>query len=190
MEKQKSGLATAGLVLGIIGICISFIPIVNNASFVLGILAIVFSITPLVKKKSKGKAIVAIILGILSIFITLSLQKSWSDSFDDMDGTNTEKVLKQVDIDMGNFEVETDEYGLNETKLTVKITNKTNETKSFSFKIEAVDENGNRISDDTIYANDLTSGQSQNFDIFEYVESEKIDAMKNAKFNIIEASMY
>ena len=30
MEKQKSGLATAGLVLGIIGICISFIPIVNN----------------------------------------------------------------------------------------------------------------------------------------------------------------
>ena len=98
MEKQKSGLATAGLVLGIIGICISFIPIVNNASFVLGILAIVFSITPLVKKKSKGKAIVAIILGILSIFITLSLQKSWSDSFDDMDGTNTEKVLKQVDI--------------------------------------------------------------------------------------------
>ena len=107
-----------------------------------------------------------------------------------MDGTNTEKVLKQVDVDMGNFEVETDEYGFNETKLTVKITNKTNETKSFSFKIEAVDENGNRISDDTIYANDLTSGQSQNFDIFEYVESEKIDAMKNAKFNIIEASMY
>ena len=33
MENKKSGLATAGLVLGIIGICLSFIPIINNAAF-------------------------------------------------------------------------------------------------------------------------------------------------------------
>ena len=38
VENKKSGLATAGLVLGIIGICLSFIPILNNASFFLGIL--------------------------------------------------------------------------------------------------------------------------------------------------------
>ena len=41
-EKKKNGLAKAGMVLGIIGICTSLIPIVNNASFVLGVLAAVF----------------------------------------------------------------------------------------------------------------------------------------------------
>lgn len=30
---KKSGFATAGIVLGIIGICTSFIPIINNLSF-------------------------------------------------------------------------------------------------------------------------------------------------------------
>ena len=31
-ENKKSGLGTAGLVLGIIGVCTSFIPIINNLS--------------------------------------------------------------------------------------------------------------------------------------------------------------
>ena len=43
-EKKKSGLSTAGLVLGIIGICTSFMPIINNLSFVMGVLAIVFGV--------------------------------------------------------------------------------------------------------------------------------------------------
>jgi hypothetical protein len=36
MEKEKTGFATAALVLGIIGVVLSFIPIINNAAFVLG----------------------------------------------------------------------------------------------------------------------------------------------------------
>lgn len=43
-EKKKSGFATAGLVLGIIGICTSFIPILNNISFILGLIGILFGI--------------------------------------------------------------------------------------------------------------------------------------------------
>ena len=81
---KKSGLATAGLVLGIIGICTSFIPIVNNASFILGILAFVFGLIPIIKKNAKGKAIAALILGVLSIVITISLQNSWSNALDDL----------------------------------------------------------------------------------------------------------
>lgn len=67
--KEKSGLATAALVLGIIGICLSFIPILNNVSFVLGILAVIFAVISLAKKKSKGKAIASLILGVLSVVI-------------------------------------------------------------------------------------------------------------------------
>lgn len=193
---KKSGLATAGLVLGIVGICLSFIPILNNASFFLGILALIFGIISLVKKTSKGKSIAAIILGILSIVITLSLQSSWSNALDDLSndldnisGDNTEEVLKYLDINIGNFEVIEDTY-FNDTKLIVKVTNKTNEKKSFSITIEATSSDGTRIDTDYIYANDLLAGQSQSFDLFTYVSDSDLDEMKSAKFNVIEASMY
>lgn len=44
MENNKSGLSVAAMVLGIIGIALSFIPIINNAAFVLGILAFIFGL--------------------------------------------------------------------------------------------------------------------------------------------------
>lgn len=196
-EKTKSGLCTAGLVLGIIGVCTSFIPIINNLSFFLGVLAVIFGLAS-IKRASKGKMIATVILGILAIIITLSAQQSLSDSLDalseDLDtasGENTEQVLaNDVDVVLGDFEVTEGEYGLNETKMTVKVTNKTNETKSFTIQVEATDAEGNRINQDYIYANNLTAGQSQKFDIFQYVESDKIDAMKDATFKVIEASMY
>ena len=135
-ETQKSSLCTAGLVLGIIGVCTSFIPIINNLSFVMGILAVIFGFVS-IKKASKGKMIATVILGILAIIITLSAQKTVSDSLDalseDLDtasGENTEQVLENdVNVEVGDFKVLTDEYGLTDTKLTVKVTNKTNETK-------------------------------------------------------------
>lgn len=196
-ETQKSSLCTAGLVLGIIGACTSFIPIINNLSFVMGILAVIFGLVS-IKKASKGKMIATVILGILAIIITLSAQKTVSDSLDalseDLDtasGENTEQVLaNDVDVVLGNFEATTDEYGLSDTKLTVKVTNKTNETKSFSIQVEAVDANGSRINQDYVYANNLTAGQSQDFDIFQFVSSDQIEAMQNATFNIVEASAY
>ena len=196
-ETQKSGLCTAGLVLGIIGVCTSFIPIINNLSFFLGVLAVIFGLVS-IKKASKGKMIATIILGILSIVITLMMQKATSDtldtisnSIDNMSGGNTEQVLNtEVDVELGDFEVTEGDYGLTNTKLTVTVRNKTNETKSFDIQIEAVDENGNRINQDYIYANNLTAGQSQNFDLFQYVSSDQLDAMKNATFNIVEASSY
>ncbi len=196
-ETQKSSLCTSGLVLGIIGVCTSFIPIINNLSFVMGILAVIFGLVS-IKKAGKGKMIATIILGILAIVITLNAQQSLSDSLDalseDLDtasGENTEQVLaNDVDVVLGDFEATTDEYGLSDTKLTVKITNKTNETKSFSIQVEAVDTDGSRINQDYVYANNLTAGQSQDFDIFQFVSSDQIEAMQNATFNIVEASAY
>lgn len=196
-ETQKSSLCTAGLVLGIIGVCTSIIPIVNNVSFVMGVLAVIFGLVS-IKKAGKGKMIATVILGILAIAITLNSQKAVSDSLDalseDLDtasGENTEQVLaNDVDVALGNFEATTGEYGMTDTKLTVKVTNKTNETKSFNIQVEAVDTNGNRINQDYIYANNLTAGQSQDFDIFQFVSSDQIEAMQNATFNIVEASAY
>lgn len=197
-EKKKSGFATAGLVLGIIGICTSFIPIVNNLSFVLGLIGAIFAIVSLIKKASKGQAITGIILCVLAIVITINSQQALSDSLNEVSanldkatGVSTEEVLaNDTNVELGKFEVTKGSYGITNTKLTVKVTNKTNERKSFSFHIEAIDSNGSRINEDYVYANNLSAGQSQNFDIFTYVSSDKLDAMKNATFKIVEASMY
>ena len=142
--------------------------------------------------------VATVVLGIIAIVITLGAQKTASDaldavsnSLDTATGSNTEEVLaNSVNVELGDFEVTEGEYGLNETKMTVKVTNKTNETKSFTIQVEATDAEGNRINQDYIYANNLTAGQSQKFDTFQYVESDKIDAMKDATFKVIEASMY
>lgn len=198
MEKTKSGFGTASLVLGIIGICTSFIPIVNNLSFLLGLIGGIFAIVSLLKKASKGQAIAGIILCVLAIIITINSQKALADGLNEVSsnlnkatGASTEEILKNdVNVELGNFEVTKGSYGITNTKLTVKVINKTSEKKSFSLHIEAVDSTGTRIDDGYVYANDLGAGQSQNFDIFTLVTSDKVDAMEKATFKIVEASMY
>lgn len=197
-EIKKNGLATAALVLGIIGICTSFIPVINNLSFVLGILAIIFAIVALIQKSGKAKTIISIILGVLAIVITLSVQKSLSDSLDKISndlnkatGSSTEEILaNDADVTMGEFKVTTGDFGLTDTELEVVVKNKTSENKSFSIQVEAVDKNGSRISTDYVYANNLTAGQNQAFKIFNFVESGKLDSMKEATFKIVEISMF
>ena len=140
-EKKKSGFATAGLVLGIIGICTSFIPIVNNLSFVLGAIGVIFAVISLVKKASKGQAIAGVILCVLAIVITINSQKALSDSLNEVSadlnkatGASTEEVLaNDANVELGKFEVTKDSYGITDTKLTVKVTNKTNSELRLSF---------------------------------------------------------
>ena len=200
-EVKKSAFATTGLVVGIIGICLSFIPIVNNAAFVLGVLAVVFSIVAFVKKASVGKSVAAVILGVLAIVITLVMQNVFvkavddafdglSSSFDNITGENTEKITeKYVDVTFGEFEVDKGDF-LTETKLTVTVKNKSDKKQSFSIDIEAVDENGTRIDTDTVYVDGLGAGQSQNFEAFTFITDDKIEKLKNAEFKVYEASMY
>lgn len=197
-QTKKSGFATASLVLGIIGICTSFIPFINNLSFILALIGIIFSVVALIKKSSKGMAIAGIILGVLAIVITINSQKALSEGLNEASnnlnkatGASTEQILKNdVNVELGNFEVKKDKYGLTSTKLNAKVTNKTSETKSFNIQVEAINADGSRIANDYIYVNSLNAGQSQEFNLFEYVESEKLEMMKNATFKIVEVSMY
>lgn len=197
---EKSGLATAGLVLGIIGVCTSFIPIINNLSFVMGILAVIFGILNL-KKTKKGKVIASIILGILAIWMTISSQQALSDSlndlsndlettFNDLDGSNTNDILaNDVDVQIGTFTIEKGDY-YDSTKLPVKITNKSSEMKSFSITIEAVDADGNRIEEGYIMVNDLKPNQSVEETTFTFESDDTIAKLKTATFNVLKISKY
>lgn len=199
-EKKKSGLATSGVVLGIIAICLSFIPILNNASFIMGALATIFGLIIICNKKfKKGKAITALILGVLSIIITLSLQAQWGKALDnlgqdienslgDMSGDNTATLLKtDVDISFGKFVITKGDY-FDSAKLTLTVKNKTSTQASYSIQIEALDSNGNRLDTDTVYATNLNANQSQTFDAFTLISSDKYETFKNATFRVVSIS--
>lgn len=197
VEKKTSGFGTAGLVLGIMAIIFSFIPIISYLAFILGGLAFIFSVVSLIKRASKGVAIAGLILAIIAIFMANAMHEGvktavndFSNSLDTMTGINTDAVLKDyLDVSIGKFEVDEDEFVTN-TKLVVTLKNKSSEKKSFDVKIEAVDKDGNRIDDDTAYVSDLGAGQSQKKELFTLITSDKVKEYKNAKFKIVEASMY
>lgn len=199
---EISGLAIAGLVLGIIGVLGSFIPIVNNATFVLTLIGLILSIIGLTKSSKKAMAIAAIILSVVAMVTTLGLQAKWSNdlnnvskkvnkSLDNYSGKSTDKILKNyLAVELGQLQVSTDEYGITNTKLTVSVTNKAKVKKSYELIIEAVDASGNRVMEDYVYANDLAPNQNASYDIFSYIAESKLEAMKAATIKISSVKMY
>jgi hypothetical protein len=205
-SKRLSISSIVGLILGIIGVLLSAVPIINNFAFVLAILALIFGIVGLVrtkneKKKGRGLAIAAIVLAVIAFIVVLASQKIYSDaltqtsneindSLDKSTGKKTDEILgKEVNVDLGEFEATQGEF-MTETKLPVKVTNKNSEAKSYSIQIEAVDDSGSRIAEETVYANSLAPNQSQDFKAFEFVQSDKVEALKAAEFKIVSVSQY
>lgn len=86
-KKPTSGLAIAGLVLGILAIVTSLIPIINNGSFILALIGLVLGVVGLIgirkgTKGGKGIAIAAIVLTIVSIVLVLISQQVYSAAID------------------------------------------------------------------------------------------------------------
>ena len=197
---DKSGLATAALVLGIIGVILSFVPIINNLAFVMGGLALIFAIVTLVKKKSIATSIVALVLAIASMGITLAMQKTVGDALDkageeisnsinDATGENTDAILEHdVSVEFGAFEVTTDEYGIEGGKLSLAVTNKASDQHSYSIQIEALNADNARIAEDTVYVNILGAGQTQNVEAFTLTTTDTHEALKVATFKVVSVS--
>lgn len=89
-----------------------------------------------VKKRAGISAILLMFLGVIMFVADINETTSYVDEIskdiDNATGENTEEVLKSVDINMGPFEVVTDEYGFSETKLVVNVTNNASERKSYN----------------------------------------------------------
>ena len=204
MEK-KSSFGVAALVVGIIGTIFSFIPIINWISYILGALAIIFGALGIAKSTKKGIGIAGLILGIISIIIVIIMSVAvvdavdkavdnavdeFSSSMDDLSGDNTEAILKdKVDVSFGEFVLENDGF-FNNTKLPVTVTNKGDKTYSMSITIEAINADGIRIGDNTIYINSLAVGQSAIEDAFTLVTDDDANAYKSASFKVASISIY
>lgn len=84
----RSGMAVAGLVLGIIALATSFLPIVNNLSFILALVGLVLAIVGTVatvrgKKRGKGMAVVSVVLNALALVIVLATQSMYGAAIDE-----------------------------------------------------------------------------------------------------------
>lgn len=202
--ERKSGIAISGFIIAILAILGSAIPIFNNVSFFFAIVSLVLGVIGLIaikrnKRVGQGLAIATIILSVLTFVVVLVTQSfygkvaedvgnSVSESVNDFDGTNTDKLLEtSVDVTIGEFTATNDGY-VDSTELPVTVKNKASEKASYTVKIEAVDADGTRIADDTLYVTDLNAGQSVSEKAFTFVESGKVEALKTATFKILEVS--
>lgn len=104
-KEKKSGLSTASMVLGIVAICMCFIPILNYVSIILGVLSIIFGIIGIIKNSGRGKAIAGLILGIISIVIVYNMYfavgkalNEVSSALDDVTGVSSSSSTKSDEI--------------------------------------------------------------------------------------------
>lgn len=188
-EQKKSGLATAALVLGIVGISLSFIPFIGVASLVLGVLGIVFGIIALRRNLSLPKSIVGLSLASIGLVIALLIQIIFFAALGvALDELQTSDWQDELSVEIGEFEVINTRY-LDDTKLTVTVRNKTDERISVYIEIEAIDKNGYRLDSDFQYIDNLGAGNSERVDFFTYVDEDILDDMKNATFEIVEVEI-
>ncbi len=205
---KTSGLGIASLVLGIVAIIGSWVPILNNFSAILAFIGLVLGIIGIVTiskskgaKSGKGVAVAGTVISIVAIVVVLATQslygkaidsasESWDKSTSKATGGATEELLQNdVSVDFGAYTVEDKTY-YKTGKLTVTITNKTSEAKSFNVQLEALDSSGNRIEDGYAYASKLQGGQSTTQEIFHAMSDEKVAQFQNATFKVVSVSEY
>ena len=85
--KGSNGLATAGFVLGLLGLLGSWIPVLNILGIILGVLGVVLAGVGLAKSKKanagKGLAIAGIVLGALAVIFAILINAVFVSAVDD-----------------------------------------------------------------------------------------------------------
>lgn len=114
-------------------------------------------------------------------------ESAYSDSI--LDEDRHEEEQDSAEVTFGEFAVSDDTY-YPETSLEVTVKNKTDKQCTFFITIEAVDTSGTRIATDNVYADRLNPGQEIHLTAFEYVDSDQIDQLKNADFQVLEINYY
>lgn len=99
--KGSNGLATAGFVLGLIGVLGSWIPILNFLSIVLGVIGIVLALVGLAKSgkvgAGKGLAIAGVVLSALAIILPIVVNVAFVNAVDEVIDEGTKTTVTSTD---------------------------------------------------------------------------------------------
>lgn len=86
-QRGSNGLATAGFVLGLLGLLGSWIPVLNFVGILLGVVGAVLAAVGLAKSKrvgaGKGLAIAGLVLGVLAVIIAIVINAAFVDAVDE-----------------------------------------------------------------------------------------------------------
>ena len=196
-KQGASGMAIAGLVLGIVAAISSWIPIINNFSFILALIGAVFAIVGVVstvrgKHSGKGLAIAALVVNIIALVLVLATQSAMSAAIDEATtpAVSTEEVQVQAD---GAGEAEADAepaYSIADeamtgddysVTITGTFTNNTDKDISYvQLSYRLLDAEGAQI--ETAYANtsDLSAGGTWKFEAMGFVGSDEVASFELA----------
>ena len=86
--QRRSGLAVAGLIVGIVALLTSLMPIINNISFFIALVGAVLAVAGLVgclrgKRAGKGLAIAAVAVNVVAVVAVLASQSMYGAAIDD-----------------------------------------------------------------------------------------------------------
>jgi EamA domain-containing membrane protein RarD len=85
LVESRSGMSTAAMVCGIIGVSIGLIPILGIFALPLGILAVIFGIVGIRRKARKGFAIAGLVTGVLALVFSIMGIVITQNAFDKVD---------------------------------------------------------------------------------------------------------
>lgn len=196
-KQGASGMAIAGLVLGIVAAISSWIPIINNFSFILALIGAVFAIVGVVstvrgKRGGKGLAIAALVVNVIALALVLATQSAMSAAIDEATtpALSTEDVQVQANAE-GEAEADVEpEYSIADeamtgddysVTITGTFTNNTDEDISYvQLSYRLLDAEGAQI--ETAYANtsDLAAGGTWKFEAMGFVGSDEVASFELA----------
>lgn len=128
----------------------------SNTGLVIGLLAAV--------------GIVGIVIFVAPIVFFAKMTDEINESIASGSGAQTEQILEsELEVTIGEY-VRTDTEYYVRGKLPVTFRNKTGERATFNVQIEALDANGDRIAEDSVYVESLAPGQSTTKDVFTFTD--------------------
>ncbi|MGH3971934.1 MAG: hypothetical protein ACRDS9_01195 [Pseudonocardiaceae bacterium] len=151
------GLAWSSLILGIVGVVFSPLPIVNNVSALIAAVGIVLAVIALFGSR-KVLAGIGAGLCVLAIVFTVAVQRQTVAELDKAFGNDPAAMS---DVTASDCSVSS-EYGFASTHATVRITNPTDKTQSYTATISVNDASGGRVGEINVVSNSLGAGQSVN----------------------------
>lgn len=208
-KPKKKGMSIFELfaaVLALVALILCFTPL-KNAGFVVGIIGLILAVIGIFTSHSRIVGIVSAAVCVIAVSVSVVTQVQNSKTLDeglqtakktneiqaDEDGSNTDQILnKELDVTLGQWSDTADDAGNHTTQLPVTVTSKDSATASatYSIHLEAVDGDGNILSEDTIMIANLGKGQSQSFTSFQHPDEAVRDALSSATFKIADISKY
>ncbi|MEU9110584.1 DUF4190 domain-containing protein [Streptomyces sp. NPDC048483] len=171
----SNGIATAGMVLGIIALVVSFIPVLNVVVWPLAIIGLVLGSIGLAKSgktgKGKGPGITALATSLASIIMFFVINAAFVNEVDKaVDGARKDikheqkqgqvenKRAATEDVKITTCAIKPDGLGGRELDVKLLVTNNGKDRAGYSIEGEAVDQNGDQITTIDAYVSDLNHG--------------------------------